>query len=206
MTDFATLKSDINAWMVRSFTDAQLESIILLAETRVYRELRSFHMVSQDTLTFSTQSVDLPARFRGALALVPQAGGKWDYMHPARLRESAGYQDYTWTAGGDAAWSIEDGQIIVAPAPSGSPVADIIFWQAPPPLDDTNTTHETLAANYDIFLDACLAVGYDRIEDLEQEAKYMAKVDKNIAKANRESRAILRGTASGHRQTGAFTP
>lgn len=206
MTDFATLKSDINAWSVRAFTDAQLESIILIAEAKIYRKLRVMPMVSQSTLTFSSQSVAVPERFRGLIALVPQDGGKWDFLRPGRLRESVGYQDDTWTAGGDAAYSIEDSEIILAPAPSGSPVADIIFWQAPEPLDDVNTTHTALSENYDLFLDMCLSVAYDRTEDLEQEAKYLAKATATINEANKEAKAILRGRQGGHRQSGQPTP
>lgn len=204
MTTFATLKTDLNVYTGRGDSDAVLETAIRLAEALIFRKLRHYEMITADTITFSSQTMALPDGFR-AMISISTDGQPWDFMSPQRLRSSAVWQ-YSWDANNSVAYTIEGKNITIAPPPSGSPVADILFWKALDPLSDTNTTNGLLQANYDLYLWAALAAVYDNAEDIEQEAKYLQKVAQLIVDLNKESRAYRRGSRLGSRQTGNSTP
>jgi len=161
-------------------------------------------MIAETTLTFSTNTVAVPARFRGVISLTPDAKGTWEYFTPSKLRSMTIWES-TWIANNSAAYTIEGGNFILAPAPSGSPTAHLLYWQGLQALSDSNTTNTILTNNYDLFLYAGLAALYDYAEDLELEQKYLAKSAAVIAELNRESKLIRLGS-NGGRKMGTSTP
>lgn len=205
MTTYATLRTDLQNYSARGdVTQPLAESFIRVAESMVNRKARTRSQETSTTLTFSTNTAALPSDYRALISLTPQDEGVWDYLPPSKLREAVIWTS-TWVAGGNAAYTIEGDNVVIAPAPSGSPVADLLYYAAYAALSDSNTTNWLLTNHYEAYLYSALSSLYDYFEDSEQEMKYQQKFEKVLMEVNQEAERGRRGD-TGLRRTGTSTP
>lgn len=202
MTDKATLEADFCSYTARNDLASIAGSFTRIAEALVNRSTRMLAMMSTTTLTFSTNTAALPADYRGLISLSPQNKGAWDYLTPSKIREARIWSE-TWVSENDAAFTIEGLNVIIAPPPSGSPVADLIYWANFAALSAGTDTNWGLTNQYDLYLYAGLHAAYDYIEDDEQSAKYLTKFYKHAREVSVEATKMARG--AGMRKTGGAT-
>ena len=182
MTDYATLQSDLAAWSAKSNLTTLLPSFIRNAEARIGRAVRTLDMQQRTTLVVpDTGEVALPARFLGfrSVSIQVSAGlsnsARIDYMAPDPFDELLIDSSLIRGVSSDSYYTIEGGNIRVLPAPGSGDTMTlrVSFFQRYEALNGTtNTTHNLIADNYDLYLFASLAELYNYLQDDAQEAKY----------------------------------
>jgi len=165
--DYATLKSNIAAFLARDDMTAQIPTFIDLAEARMSRELetRAQERRARATVPAGQEFVSLPTDLR-ALRLIRTTGSPsivLDYMTPEVLFAN-------WpnaSTGTPREYSVIGCEIVFRPIPDAEIVLELIYGeaaQAVTSLSDSQTT-TILSRHPDAYLYGALAQAYVYLQD-----------------------------------------
>lgn len=181
MTNYATLKSDIAALLVRSdLTDTDLARFVRLGEARIRRRVRIRAMETTTALAVTGQSTALPTDFLEARAVTLDTsnGRTLKPLTPDQLRSSA----YSDEAGEPRFYAIEGSNLLVAPIQSCS--VDLTYYAAFAALSAADDTNWLLENAYDVVLYACSRAAAEWLEDDAREDRFETKFQTAVAELN----------------------
>lgn len=170
MTTYATLKTDVAAYLHKSNLTDTIPTFVRLAESRIRHDVRVPAMQTAIDLTLSAQSVSLPANFLDPIRLYLAVA----YQRELRYRPPGVF----WTSqeseigGNPTIYTIEGQNVKVAPVPTDSPTAKLLYWAAFDVLSADADTNWLLTYHYPIYLYGTLAEGSAYLEDDEQAQKW----------------------------------
>lgn len=153
IASYSALQTAVSDWTGDTFTTAQKQQFIGLAEARFNRELRTLDMETRATASLSDEYLALPDDFL-ELRAVQIDDDPLTYATPQHIRE-------IWasvTSGQPRYYTIVDGQFQFAPAPGSTYTVEIIYLQKVPALSDSNTSNWVLASHPDLYLAQYLAL------------------------------------------------
>ena len=179
MTTLGTLKSDVQAYLVRSdsaFVNA-IPTFVRTAEARLRREVVHSSMETTTTLTGTDRTATVPddcVEIR-SLTLTGDGGvGRRDLemVTPEVIRASG-----QWNASGTPCYfSIEGRTIYLAPsAASTGTDFDLVYYAAYPALTDDAQTNYLLTNAYDLVLKLVLAEACDFLQDEMKRDEFFAQ-------------------------------
>lgn len=148
---YSDLQTSIANWTGDTFTDAQRQEFIGLAEAEFNRVLRSLDMEVRATATLESEYLALPEAFLKLRAIYIQDV----LLEPAtpqfirRMEARSGQPQY---------YAITDGQIQFSPSPDDDYTVEIIYYKRIPALSGENTSNWLLEAHPDLYLSQCLAL------------------------------------------------
>lgn len=149
---YSELKTAVSDWMHRNDLAANVDLFIDLFEARVNRSLRATEMESTETITPAAATVALPAGWIGFRNVQYNGAGysvPLEYVSPQKMAVSG------LTSGTPIYYTINGGQVEFSPDATGSEI-EWTFYEAIPPLSDTNTTNWLLAKYPDYYLMGCI--------------------------------------------------
>lgn len=189
---FGSLKLDLKAYSERG--DAvydqtvydQLPQIINTAERRMARELKiqGFENVVTSALIAGTRAYQKPDRWRSTISMsigvgtanntraflrelsYEAAGTYWTGMASTSVPRF--YADYDYTH-----W-------LIAPTPDAAYPWEILYWELPPLLDDTNTTNWLTDYAPNALLHGSLVELFGFLRNAEDMAKWKAEYDRDM--------------------------
>jgi hypothetical protein len=156
ITTYAELQTAVKNWSKRTDLDSIIPDFIRLAELRVNRNLRIRKMetrVTSDTVA-SQEYYGLPTNFlqmRG-FKLNTSPLTDLDYLTPEMM-------DRTWAGsltGKPRAYTIVGDEVRLGPKPDAAYTMEMLYYQAPTSLSDSNTSNFMLTANPDALVYAAL--------------------------------------------------
>lgn len=153
IASYSALQTAISDWTGDTFTTAQLQQFIGLAEAKFNRALRTLDMETRSTASVSSEYLALPDDFL-ELRAIQIGDDPLTYATPAHIRE-------IWanvTSGQPRYYTVTDGQFQFAPAPGSTYTVEIIYFQKIPALANDNTSNWLLALHPDLYLAQSLAV------------------------------------------------
>ena len=203
MTTYATLKTDVAAFIAEDDLTLQIPSFIRLAEANIRRDVRVRDMEQTAELVVSSRSTALPSGFLSMRSLTIQDATlrTLNYMTPEKIRE-----DYEWNDGGSpSGYTIEGGNLIVSPVPSSAVTLDIVYVKAYAALSADVDTNWVLTNAYDLYLFATLYFAAIYLEDAELETKY-SMLYTNIKEALNREQKLSRIGGSSRVRYGVSTP
>ena len=195
LTTYTGLQAAVADFLNRDDLTDQLPGFIALAEARIARLVRR-KTVRNDAFSITAEATALPADCTEVRSISPRTGT------PTRDR---GLRNVTPTmladlraqtagvAGVPVAFAVIDGQLVVAPAPSTTMTARIVYYQSLVPLSATNETNVVLAEAPDVYLYGALVESAGFLEHDERaalwDARFQAAVAELNAKRDREETA-----------------
>lgn len=153
IASYSALQTAIGDWTGDTFTTAQKQQFIGLAEARFNRELRTLDMETRATASLSDEYLALPDDFL-ELRAVQIDDDPLTYATPQHIRE-------IWASvvsGQPRYYTVLDGQFQFAPAPGSSYTIETIYFRKIPALSDSNTSNWLLESHPDLYLAQCLAL------------------------------------------------
>lgn len=155
ITTYDELQAAIDTWAEQSYSDAQKEEFIALAEARLNRKLRAMEMETRVTATLDSEYLELPDDFQEIRSIEIQDDlGPVEYITPPHLRSIYASTE----TGRPQYYTITDGQFQFAPAPGSSYTIEVIYYKKIPALSDANTSNWVLASHPDLYLWTCLSL------------------------------------------------
>jgi len=164
MTTYSILRSDIANWTNNESTELQnaLDTIIRLAELRIYRELdlRIYRFSASSVTEPGSQFLILPADCLVVRALRLSTGEHLLNRDETFLREYWPNPLATGTPRYYAPW--DEAALVLAPTPDQAYSVTLVYTRQPTGLSASNTTTWLSLNAYDLLLMACLleAAGY----------------------------------------------
>lgn len=182
MTTYATLKSDIADYIVRSDLTSVIPTFVDLCESRIRRDVRVRDMETVSTLSVTAQTEALPTGFLKERRLVVSGSpnGPIKYLAPDRFWESSAATE----SGTPVAYTIEDGNFVFAPAPSSVSIL-VNYIKAYDALSDDADTNWLLTNHYDIYLYGSVAEAANYIDDNERALKYDQLYQRAVDQVNK---------------------
>ena len=152
ISTYSELQTAVGNWSKRSDLDALIPDFIRLSELRVNRNLRIRKMeVRKKTDTVAGQSYyGLPDYYiqMRSFKLNTSPLVDLEYLTPERM-------DTIWAGsqqGQPKAYTVVGDELRLAPTPDSVYTMEMLYWQKPVGLSDSNTTNFMLTANPDALL------------------------------------------------------
>lgn len=210
MTTYATLQTDVAAWLARTDLTAQIPSFIRLCENEIRRVVRVLEMQVDATLTIpDTGQLALPADFLGfrhvAGSGVPDA--EINYVSPDRFHELRINRSAFSGVIPKSFYTIESGNIILQPAPGSGETVDLdtSYFQAFPILTAPTDTNWLLTNHFDIYLYGSIRAAYEFIRNRELEDHYHTKFALMVKELHRSENRKMRSGGPKERRS-VFAP
>ena len=147
ISTYAELQTAVSNWLARDDLSAIIVDFISLAESRLWKELRTRDMVGRSTSSVSTQYTELPSDFI-AQRSIKIGDNVLNYMTPERLEMSYA-SDQTGTP---TAFTVIGNEYQFAPMPDTTYTVEISYYKRPAALSDTNTTSWLLTNSPELYL------------------------------------------------------
>lgn len=205
ISNYTELKNAIYKWLIKDSSDAFLDSatvdnVIFLAEKELSRRLRvrQTRDVTTLSLTGGNNSVALPANFLQVRSIYFDT--PVNEVRPASPSFFNQYELYGQSGTPKYYYIGSDDNLIFGPTPDTGYTLTIEYDKFIDGLSGSNTTNALLTAYPDLYLTACLQQAYMVLEDDDNEAKAMLKLDRLIDSVQKtENKANMakntRGTA-----------
>lgn len=204
MSTFGQLKTDVDAWLARddvAVSGSDFPSITLIAEAYIAADVRTVVQETNDTLSVTGRSVDVPADFLELRWLYQDTTfqREVEYMTPEALRASPQWNGQTggftmfYTIEGDGLANQE--QFTFAPEGSATtpPQLPIGYWARFPALVNDPDTNWLIQNYYPVYLYAMLRASGEYLQEEALEDRYAAKYDdwvfNRLPKAENRKRA-----------------
>lgn len=150
--NYSDLQAAVANWLKRSDLTDDIKTFIQLAEAQFNRKIRTQDMETRSQATADGEYLGLPDDFLGlrAIRYLNSYNKPLKYLSPSELTRIKGYQD----TGSPYAYTVEDGQIKLYPAPDATNTVDIEieYLARIPSLSDSQTTNWLLDDNPDVYL------------------------------------------------------
>ena len=210
MTTRGQLAADVIAWSSRDDvgTGDVFNSLLRMTEAQIKRRVRTREQEVTTTLMADRRGTELPTGFlrQRSLTLAGSQDRTMDYLPPARLRESAFWDNTgSFSEPTPQAYSIEGLTLLLAPAPTEEAPVELFFTYvaAFAPLTASADTNWLLQEAYDVYLWGLLAAAAIYLEDEELEVKYDTRFERSISELNRSENRARLPSAAGLRVVGA---
>lgn len=204
MTTYATLRSDLKDWSARSdISDSLANSMIAVVEDWIRRDVRVAEMVTSETLTLDAQTKALPTGFLEARSVTmdDSQNAALQFLPPERLRESRAFYE----SGPPTAYTIEGLNLVVAPAPTDSPDAYLVYYKAFDALSGDSDTNALMTRAYDLYLNAAVSLVFRYVQDFAAEDRWLSAYRESVDRVMREERR-RKYSGSALVTTGVFAP
>jgi hypothetical protein len=177
---YTDLKAAIVEFTARSDLDAELDTVIQMAEKRMELELRCSALEGFTSVSYVGGRGTLPDDFSAAKAvLFPGRALKY-----ATLDWLTDY--YAGTSGNPEWYTLHGDQIIVFPNFTGA--FPLYYRKKIKPLTDTNPTNDLLLAHPDIYLHAALFYSAEITHDQDKMSIYGQMLSDDIARISRREK------------------
>lgn len=191
ITTYTELQSAVLDWIARPELTALAPDFIRLAELEFAPLLRA--KVVRAALTISAEATTLPADVAELRSVRLNTDS---YKHVLQMVTPETLADYRRSSTGVPLWGcVIDGELIVAPAPSDSFDAEIIYFEALTPLSDANPTNSTLTAAPNIYLFSALAQAETYLEHDARVELWTSKAASAIQALNNQREQAELGAA-----------
>ena len=185
---YATLKTDIAAWMHRDDLTANIDTFIDLFEARVNRNLRVPEMEKRATSTPTDAYIALPDDFLELRNIQINS-------NPVRLLEYASPQKIdamSYLTGTALYYTLVGNEFQIHPSAADSEV-EIAYYSKIPALDATTTTNWLIDSNPDYYLAGCLLEAFTFVLD-DRASMYASIVAEKEALINRAGKSKQYGS------------
>ena len=155
ITSWATLKTEIAAWLNRSDLTDVIPGLTQLGEARIYRDLRVRQMETALSSAIASGVVAVPSGYLGMkyayldgtpVQRLERKDAEWIYQnYPTRAAESKPFF-----------FAREAGNFIFGPYPDSAYTMKGVYWKKLDPLSDSNTSNWLITDAPDLILFASL--------------------------------------------------
>lgn len=209
MTTRAALLQDLNAWTGRDdlTVDPTAGSILRIAQSTMDRSVRLRAQEQASDLVCTSRRTALPEGFLAfrSVTIDSSIDRRIEQMSPEQIRASGVWtnQNYRGENTPANAYSLEGGEIVLAPAPSvdNPTTLNLVYYAKLPALIAPTDTNTLLTMHYDLYLWAVLTAAAVFLEDMELERLYDAKFNRTLEDVVKNERRA-RFSGSGLRPTG----
>ena len=194
---FTSLQQDVRRYLERgSVTDPivydQLPRLITLAERRIARELKiqGFQTVVNTTLQAGLAVYPKPDRWRDTISMNVGTGANYNTHSPIFTRSYEYVRSY-WPNETETGTPIfyadyNYSNWIFAPTPDANYPLEVLYYELPPLLDDTNQTNWLTEFAPNILLYGVLVEATPFVKDDERVQLWQAYYDRALAAINGE--------------------
>jgi hypothetical protein len=198
ITTYAELKSSIANWLNRDDLTAVIPDFISLAEAKMDREVRHWHMEKRSTASLDSQYSAIPPDFVEIIRFQITSGETKPLelinqqqllMEKARRNNTSGSPSY---------YAFTAGEIEIFPVPDGSYDVELYYYSSIPPLSDSNTSNWVLQDYQDAYLYGALIHSAPYLKDDSRTQIWAALYQSAIDAINAESESSKFG-GSGRR-------
>jgi hypothetical protein len=181
---YATLKTDIAAWMHRSDLTAVIPSFVAMAETEIFK-------VSRPALRVREMETEADLTVTGLVATIPS-----DYLEAKYIKQdNAGQRTLfyrppeDWTQDHSGYFTVVGDEIRL---PTGF-TADlkIVYYAKPAALSADGDTNSVLEAYYPAYLSAALKFAHIYAKDMEGAQVHASALSQFITDANAANRNVI---------------
>jgi hypothetical protein len=200
VTSYDELKSYIAAAMFRDDLEEVIPTFISLAESRIFRELRTWRMKDERTVSL-TAGVEYfnylsSAREIKSITLAGTNPRVLKYIPLDALREK-----YAGASSGiPLEYSFQENRIIVAPTPSSDMSLSVVYVLIPSPLTDFAPSNLVLQYHPEIYINATMVEAQRFVRNMEQMAVFERAYSQALNSAHKESRKFLASGRNAPRQ------
>lgn len=171
ISNYSELRTALANFGNRDDLDSNLDNFIVLAESRMVRDLKdAWQLHVTTTMTVDAQSETLPTDFSSLVrATIDSEYPTLEYTPPNVFHSIYAVQ----TSGRPVTFTIEGTSILFAPTPTDT--YTMTYTYVAKPDIATDTTNNLLTMYPDVYLFACLMELADFIHDDKMLAKYTAR-------------------------------
>lgn len=158
VTSFATLKTELAAWMARDDLTARIEVFIQMTESDLNKRLRTRRQEGRSTssTTAGEDTIALPDDYGSARNLTITSTDPYhdlEFYSPQGLEEAYPHAGNSRPKG----WAIIGSEIYLRPVPDAAYTVTLDYFATIPALSDSNTTNWVLTNYPDVYLFGGLA-------------------------------------------------
>lgn len=155
LTNYSELQTSVKNWIKRADLDSLIPDFITLCEAKFNRRLRISTMESRVTATLDQQYEVVPTDFleMRSLQITGVHGTSLSYQTPENFNRAYKTND----TGTPIFYTIIDGTIGFAPAPSMSYTMEMVYFKRIPALSGAAPTNWMLTNHPDVYLYGSLA-------------------------------------------------
>ena len=179
---FATLKTSITSWTKRADLTSVLDDFVLMAESRIFSDLKVIEMEARADYTPTSRYLATPTGLTSIRRIVAKSSPPVELMatSPDGLRTV-----YDEGSGTPSHYAILGSEIEFNRIPNVD--VEIVYYAAPTALSDVNTTNAILTAYPQIYLAACMVQAGLYIVNDAMVAKWQGLYADAVSAANRKS-------------------
>lgn len=179
IANYTDLAAAIETTIDDTFTTAEKDDFIALAEARLVRDLKTAELHVTTTMTVDEQSEDLPTDFSSFVrGLFSSSYPTLDYMSPDEF-----WRRYVSSnVGHPIAFTIEANKIYFGPSPDDT--YTLTYTYIAKPDIKTDVTNRLLTIYPDVYLFACLVEAADHNQDDLALTKYEARYQQAVKSIN----------------------
>ena len=190
--NFTSLKQDLRYYAERggatydTTVAAMLPQIINTAERRMARELKiqGFINAVNSTMVTDQRAYAKPDRWRETVSISIGTGtgnNTRKYLREMSY-EAAGTYWTSMTTGAEPRYyaDYDYENWLIAPTPNAAYPMEVLYWQLPPLLDDTNTTNWLTDYAPNALLHGCLVELFGFLRNAEDQARWKVEYDRDM--------------------------
>lgn len=183
ITDYASLKTAVGAWLHRTDLDAVIPDFITLAETRLSSDIESRSMETTVTLTcvIGNRYLTLPTdmlEMKRLMLIDSDPVSILEYKSPDQLAQD---NPFLVSTGKPVCFTRSGGRIELSPVPDSAYPVELLYLQRIPALSVSNTTNWLLTLSPSAYLFGSLVASIEFTQDEARlpawERKYQEAVD-----------------------------
>lgn len=184
LANYTELKAEIAHFINRSDLTDRIPTFIGLAELDIERDLRKV-TTRDDAFTIDAAAVALPSDCAELRSLrLSGSNYNWPITFVSTVALADRQQLYGGATGVPRFASVVESTLLVAPAPSESFNAELIYYTKLTPLTDSQTTNAVLTTAPDLYLFGALVKAAAYLEHDERVPLWKAQYDDALAREN----------------------
>lgn len=171
ITNGATLATAVANWMQRTDLSSRIPEFVVLAESKIFRELRTPEMETKDAaFSITGEYVAVPTGFLEARSFMTNSAPRTPIVFMPDDTQVAMYQTTNSTP---LFYSVVGSNFRFAPIPSTTVTATLVYYVAPATVSTGSTEQNwLLTAHPDVYLYGALAEAAAFTQDNEAAAKW----------------------------------
>ena len=151
ITTYDELKASIANWLNRDDLADAIPDFISLAEAGINRSMKHWRMEERATATLATQYEALPARWISPIRL-SLLGSPAYQLEPVGQAEMTALRGEDNTAGRPRYYCLTQGELEFYPTPNSDYDLEMVYYEKPAALSDSNASNWVLEHFPDIYL------------------------------------------------------
>ena len=180
---YATLKTDVADFIMRSDLTTVIPTFVQLVESRIRRDVRVRDMETTATATLTAQTEALPSGFLSCRRMYAASSPNqpMKYLTPDRFWDSVNATE----GGVPVSFTIEGANFVFAPVPSSGQEVKYSYFKAYDALSGDSDTNFILTNHYDVYLYGACAEAANYIDDNERAQKYDTLYQRAVEQVNK---------------------